>query len=138
VNFTLTPQTASLLWSLLTSDKLWRYLPWALFVCTALAAYYTSRPVYSASDALNEMQRVHQLELAEIAQARDVERAELEANVRAYEATLSGIARDHQSQLDELNRGKVQRTTTLSRDYSGRPEALAEHMSRVLSRIGKE
>jgi hypothetical protein len=106
-------------------------LPWALLVLTIGVWWATSRPTYSASQALNELQRAHQLELAMIAQARDVERAELEANVRAYESALQGIARDHQSQLDELNRRKVQRTTTLSRDYSGDPDRLAEHMSRV-------
>lgn len=116
----------------------WKCLPWALLICTALVWYYTSRPAYSVSQALDELQQAHQIQLTEIQRARDVERAELEANVRAYEATLLGIARDHSAALDELARAKKGRTETLVKDYSGDPDRLAEHLSRILSLIGKE
>lgn len=106
-----------------------RILPWVLCIALSLAlaagCWWLSRPV-SSTTQLDELQRIHQQELDSVLQAHLQERQELEANAQVLQRQLSAITATYEARLEEIERARDKRATTIVSDYSDDMDGLAE------------
>jgi hypothetical protein len=107
-------------------DRLARWTPWALLCLLSALWYISSRGVDTTPAQLDELARIHQVELDAVLQSHQVERQELEQNVVVLQRQLAGIQRDHESRSQEIDRARVKRATQITRDYTDDVEGLAE------------
>lgn len=110
--------------SVATNPVFWKYFPWVALVAVCAAWYLTSRDVDDVSSYLADINAAHAVEIEEIQRIRETERLEFIANAEALQRQLAGITADYETRLKELERRKEQRTVTIVREYSGKPDEL--------------
>jgi hypothetical protein len=107
-----------------TNPVFWKWFPWVALIAVCAAWYLTSRDTDNVSSYLADINRAHQVEMEEINRIRETERLEYIANAEVLQRQLAGITADYETRLQEIERRKEQRTVTIVREYSGKPDEL--------------